>query len=274
MRFESAIMIALTITSLILLPAARITAQGDNRPFHLTNPESRAAVLLLHGLTGSPWEVSRLGEFLHDKGLTVRGIRLPGHGTRVEDLEGVGREHWIAAALEAFDALKETTPRVYVVGLSMGGLLALHLAENRDPAGTVLVAPALKLRERMAILVPIVKFFKRYRERRVEPQYSPFTYEKIPLESVHELLKLSKEVRAGVDKISSPVLIMQSKRDPTVDPDGARELFSRLGVRVKELMWFNSQSHVLITEENPEVDRVLEAIYNFLAKQEANSDGR
>ena len=62
-------------------------------------------VLCIHGFTGTPYEMRFLGESLASRGMTVRGIALPGHATRVEDLEPLGMSEWTAAVAAAFDEM-------------------------------------------------------------------------------------------------------------------------------------------------------------------------
>ena len=258
---------------LILIWPVEAGAQRDSRPFLLMNPKSRSAVLSIHGLRASPWETGRLGEYLNERGFTVYGMRLPGHGTRVEDLAGVTYKEWVSAALKAADSLRERSDRIYLVGVSLGGLIALYIAENRDISGVVAVAPAFKLQSRLTLFVPFVKFFKRYTWRPVRPEHREFYYERIPLSSVHELMKLSKEVQRRADRIRAPVLIMHSVKDPLVSPSGSERFYQGLKVSGKRFVRFDSPVHVLITDENPRVDEALEAIYRFLIEQERRYEG-
>jgi carboxylesterase len=88
-------------------------------------------VVLVHGFTGSPWEVRYLGTQLAACGYTVRAPLLPGHGTSLADLDQTHWEDWAEAVERAVDALRIRCTRVAVVGQSLGGLLALHLASHR-----------------------------------------------------------------------------------------------------------------------------------------------
>lgn len=88
-------------------------------------------MVLLHGFTGTPWEVGYLGVQLGAAGYTVRAPRLPGHGTSLEDLDRTTWLDWTAAAERALDHVAQGCKRVALVGQSLGGLLALHLASRR-----------------------------------------------------------------------------------------------------------------------------------------------
>jgi len=88
-------------------------------------------VLLLHGFSGSPASMKPWAQFLGEKGYAVEVPRLPGHGTRWQDLNKVAWTDWYAEAERALDRLRDTTEAVVVGALSMGGSVALRLAEER-----------------------------------------------------------------------------------------------------------------------------------------------
>ena len=124
----------------------------------LGSASAKSAVLLLHGFTGSPWEVRPLAEALAARGAHVHVPRLPGHGTVPEAMLWAGWREWVDAAEAALRRL-EGHAEVFVGGLSMGALLALILA-GRHPARVsrlVLLAPVLKLQAREATLLRLLR---------------------------------------------------------------------------------------------------------------------
>jgi len=98
---------------------------GPADPFVLG--EGPDACLLLHGLTGSPAEMRPVGEALAAAGFRAVGPLLPGHGTTPEDLDITTRADLVQAAESALLSL-EGARRIFLCGLSVGGLLAIHLA--------------------------------------------------------------------------------------------------------------------------------------------------
>ena len=112
-------------------------------PFH--SDGGPVGVLLCHGFTGSPQSMRPWAERLAAAGLTVSLPRLPGHGTRWEEMNLTRWQDWYAEVDRALTTLLARCERVFVMGLSMGGTLAIRLAEQRpgDVAGLVLVNPSL-----------------------------------------------------------------------------------------------------------------------------------
>jgi carboxylesterase len=113
--------------------------------------------LLVHGFTGTTQSMRPWAEHLADAGLTISAPRLPGHGTRWQDLNATSFADWYGEAERAFDDLRGRCETVFVMGLSMGGTLALRLAELRstEVAGLVVVNASLGTKPRDARLLPL-----------------------------------------------------------------------------------------------------------------------
>src|SRR6058998_3525721 len=95
--------------------------------------------VLCHGLTGMPGSMRPWAEALAAAGMTVRLPRLPGHGTRWQDANKVHWQDWYDELERAFDDVRSRCEQTFVLGLSMGGTLALRLAQQRgdDVTGVV-----------------------------------------------------------------------------------------------------------------------------------------
>src|SRR5206468_213430 len=95
--------------------------------------------LLIHGFTATPDEMRPLGEALAARGFPVRAVRLAGHGTEVADLAGTRWTDWFASVAEGAERLRRDVPVLAVAGMSLGALLALHLAATRPAEVSALV---------------------------------------------------------------------------------------------------------------------------------------
>jgi esterase/lipase len=195
-------------------------------------PEGRTGVLLVHGFTGTPMSMRPWGEHLAAEGFAVRCPLLPGHGTRWQDCNASTHAQWTSAVAEAFDALAAECDRVFVAGLSMGGTLAVRLAETRpdDVAGLVLVNPALLTQRLDAKLLPLLA--------RVTPSWAPIAsdvkkagvtelaYPKLPTRAMMQLRELWAATRADLAKVTVPVIVYRSREDHVVEAVSSQVLLA------------------------------------------------
>lgn len=168
-----------------------------------------------------------LGEALARTGFRVRGLLLPGHGTSVDELERTRWQDWADAVERDVDAMAQRCRRVAVVGQSLGGLLALHLAARRsDLAAVVSLAAPLWLAGMSGHIArwltgPLRNRIRRIpklggadvRDRRVRAE-NP-SYGTIPTRALGELLALMPVVAAALPQVQPPVLVVHARRDHT-----------------------------------------------------------
>ena len=199
------------------------------------------AVLLLHGFTGSPWELRPLGEALAERGLHVRCPRLPGHGTTPEAMLWAGATEWLSAATTALESLRGAK-RVAVIGLSMGALLAMVLAARfrGRVQGLVLLAPALQLKGRDARALKALRWLPGLdvKERWIvkkgtdiedaEVRATAPILPRYPLSRVFDLFELEDLARGVESRITCPSLIIGALHDHVVDTDEVMALQRRL----------------------------------------------
>lgn len=199
------------------------------------------ACLLLHGFTGSPWEVRPLGEALAARGMRVVAPRLPGHGTTPEAMLGVDFRDWQACADEALASLSGHR-RVFVAGLSMGALLALRLAAHQPEAvhALALVAPAVRFRgARMALVrqlcrTPLLEWTTPWVDKGGTDISDPATLAQapvlaaFPVARLRDLCRLQDLALADAPRVRCPVLVATAEQDHVVDPEGGRWLARRM----------------------------------------------
>ncbi len=237
----------------------------ENQPF-LFKPQQppKAAVLLVHGFTATPWEMRLFGAAMAEAGYLAMGICLPGHGTTPADLAKRRYEEWLKEVSRSYRLLTEQHPRVYGVGMSTGSLLLLALAEQQPIAGLALLSPFLRLRHRLAPLVGLLRFFKRYQHREVPADQASHYYTKRPINGIYQIYRLIRRIRVGLSQITAPTLIFSAEGDQTVDAESAHDLFRQLGSRQKRLHQFGPEvSHVLTTRENPRWQETVDQTLRF-----------
>ncbi len=210
-----------------------------------------AGMLLIHGFTGSPTEMRPIGDALADRGVTVAGPLLPGHGTVPEDLARVHWRDWIDAAEEALADLQRRCTSVFVGGLSMGSLLTLHLgAGHPELAGLVCYSPALKLNHPLLRLAPLAtRLAPRWIGGRevalVDPEAAArvWNYGRAPLRGAAQLVPLIAHVRGRLADVRPDVLVIQSHRDPVVHPRSGPLIVAGVGSRDATLRWLHHSGH-------------------------------
>lgn len=195
-------------------------------PFDLVGDDD-VGVVLVHGFTGTPHEVRYLGDQLARAGYTVRAPLLPGHGTTLHDLDRTTWEDWTEHVERAVDALRVRCRRVAVVGQSLGGLIALHLASHRRDLAAVgsLAAPLWLegLSERVSRWTttgPLTRIRTLpklggadVRDRRARAD-NP-SYPAIPTRALGQLLAFMKLAHAALPEITQPVLVLHARQDHT-----------------------------------------------------------
>jgi carboxylesterase len=198
-------------------------------PFAVDGGE--VGVVLSHGFTGSPQSIRPWAEHLAAAGLTVRLPRLPGHGTRWQDLNDTRWPDWYGEVERAFDDLRGRCRQVFGMGLSMGGTLVTRLAEQRpgEVAGLVLVNPSLgserkDVKYALPLLHRVVPSLAGIGSDIRKPGVTELAYGRTPLRAMHSVSRLWPLVVADLGLVTAPVLLYRSRIDHIVEPMSGRLL--------------------------------------------------
>jgi len=244
------------------------------RPAFLKHENEIAGVLLIHGYMAAPEEMKVFAHYLHEKGFTVYVPRLKGHGTAPEDLARSKYDQWIESVEEAFVVLRHSCKKIIVGGFSTGAGLALELSTRvEDIQAVFAVAPPMRLQDFGSLFVPALDTWnamikkihlgtiaKEFIEN--NPENPHINYMRNPIAGIHQLEKLMEQLEPKLKTITKPTLVVQSRKDPVVNPDGTLKLFKRIGSEIKEYYIFDYQRHGILIGE--EVKRVYKAIENFI----------
>jgi len=227
-------------------------------------------VLLIHGFTGSPPEMRLVGDYLHQRGYTVSGPLLPGHGTTMDDMNRHKWTEWTECVEDALIDLRTRCETVFVAGLSMGSVLTLYLAAHYPRlSGAILYAPATWVANRLIYLAPVMKYLIRQRPKSDDSDLTDpeadlrlWSYEEYPVFAAHEFLKLTRYVRRALPKIACPLLVIHSTLDTAIHPDSARRTYERAGSADKELVTLHNSGHCITVDS--EWESVAEKTYEFI----------
>ncbi len=210
----------------------------------------RTGVLLSHGFTGSPASMTPWARDLAERGHSVRVPRLPGHGTTWKDMNTTRWDDWYGELDRALTELRGRCDHVVVAGLSMGGCLALRLAEQRpaDVDALVLVNPAVNVKRFDVKLVPalqwVVPSMPGIGNDIKKPGQDEVGYDRTPLKALASQLIMWKDVRASLASVTQPLLLFRSADDHVVDETSATIILDGVSSVVKEFVPLADSYHV------------------------------
>jgi carboxylesterase len=247
-------------------------------PFFFPGKTGKPGCLLTHGFTGAPKEMRWMGEYLNrEYGCTCLGIRLAGHATRPEDMIRSRYTDWMASVEDGYHLLNGTTQKIFLLGLSMGGILSLLMSTKLDVAGVVAMSTPYKLpddpRLRYIKLIAFLKPFMPKNKKDAPPDTGWFdkgsfdqhvSYPQNPVRSIAELVTLQAEMRAALPKVKVPVLLVHSRNDDYVIKDSMQRIYDDLGTSDKTMLWVEGSGHV-VTEE-PQRGVVFKAAADFIRR--------
>ena len=247
----------------ILIPTAE--------PFFF--PGGPNGCLLIHGFTGTPKEMRGLGEYLAEQGHTVFGARLFAHATRPEDMIRSRWRDWVANVEDGWHILSGCTERVFVIGLSMGGILALLSASYQPVAGVVAMSTPHHLpKDPRLPFIKQIGHFKRFLAKGAPNWYDHEAYREHvsypadPTRAYAEVRDLLVEMRAGLPRVNAPALLIYSRNDPTVQASDGHmdQIYNKLGSRDKRTLWVEISGHVITRDAARQT--VYKAVADFVSQ--------
>ena len=194
----------------------------------------RVGVLLSHGFTGSPRSIRPWGEHLGALGYGVAVPRLPGHATTWQDLNTHRFDDWYGEIARVFDRLCLDHDAVVVGGLSMGGALALRLAEEHPErvSGLAMVNPAISTKRLDVKLLPVLKHvvpsFPGIADDIKKQGVQEGGYVRTPLKAIHSFMQAWPTLISDLSRVTCPVLLFRSTEDHVVDAGSRQIILDRI----------------------------------------------
>lgn len=258
----------------------------EHQPFRQAG--GPAAAFFIHGFMGTPAEMRPLANRLHAAGWTTQGILLPGFGPDIVRLSAMRRSDWVSDALTAWRRFRQQHAHAVLVGYSMGGAVALHLASMLPADQVVLLAPFWSLGGWVTnLLLPPLKHVVRDvapllavtangpAERAQLQEWFPGIdlddpvvkaelrkQLRLPTAVVDEVRQLGLEAHRRARKVKASTLVIQGRNDLLVRPSATRALLPRLGgpLRYVEV----GDDHNFVRLNGPAADEVADTIVQFL----------
>jgi carboxylesterase len=230
-------------------------------------------VLLLHGFGDTPQTLSQLARTLKRAGYSVFVPLLPGHGRNMDAFIRSRAEEWIEAARSSLSELRGESEGVSVVGLSMGGALAVILAADaRDISALILIAPYLGM-PRLLHVAAVTHWLwgalaGELNGRSPLSIHDPIEREKnlaygaVTGRGLFELSKVMSRARNALPDVTAPTLIVQSREDPRISPQVAQSALEKLGAKEKRLVWTEGAGHIITVDYGRE--RVFSEVEKWL----------
>ncbi|GLU46069.1 alpha/beta hydrolase [Nocardiopsis ansamitocini] len=237
----------------------------------------RVGVVLCHGFTGSPQSMRPWADRLVAAGCTVDLPLLPGHGTNWRDMRSTTSDDWLAAADEAFVRVRAECDDVFTMGLSMGGCLALRLAQlhENDIRGVVVVNPSIAVEEPLLhighavkFLVPSVKGLTNDIKR---PGMSETGYDRVPTAAAATLPRLWRATRNGLPTMTAPILAYRSPQDHVIGPQSLRILTSKAVASAVTVRSLDDSYHVATLDND--ADAIFDGSLAFVREHSRRGEG-
>lgn len=248
------------------------TIVPGSEPFFF--PGGTSGCLLLHGFTSTPEEIRWLGQDLANRGYTVLGARLAGHGTDPRDLARTRFGDWLVSVEEGLALLRGAADRVFIAGQSMGGMLALLAAAEYPLDGAVAMAVPFSVADDRPLLLMRLLSWLRPMVRKEGVEFDPElgarrekeypAYAVYPSRIYSEIARLRQEMAAALPRIQVPVLLLQSRDDALIPPDSMERIYDALGTADKEKVWLKGLGHGMVRDPQRQV--VFDAVAGFLER--------
>lgn len=246
----------------------------------------KRAVLLFHGMTGSPFEMKKMGRALYDADFDVFCYCLPGHGTSPINIKTVRWEDWYSDSTMHYRELTQKYDEVFLGGLCMGAVLALTIAsEYREVKGIISLSTTLFL-DGWTIpwynffmplgLHTILRYYYSFPEREPYGLKNEALRKKIaalqkrntealdnyPMSCIYELLKLSRFAQKNMFKVKAPVLLMHAKEDDLTSTKGSVFVYKNVSSSIRKYIELEDSYHLVVMDN--ERDFVFNTSIEFL----------
>ncbi len=247
-------------------------------PFFFPGDPGQPGCLLIHGFTGTPIEMRWMGEYLSQQGFPNLGVRLAGHATRLKDMVRSRYTDWMLSVEDGYHFLRGMTNRIYLMGLSMGGMLSLFMSTRLEVAGVAAMSTPYRLPKDypvwlLRLFSKIIAYQPKAKEDAGESWFDKdayaehISYPQNPVCSGAELQLLIKEMCAALPEVNMPVLLIHSKNDTYVHPENMEQIYAELGTSDKTKLYVTEAGHVITRDAAR--DQVFEAAKEFIQRIEA-----
>ena len=238
---------------------------------HEFNKGCKRGVYLIHGFTSSTYELLDLAKFLSENGFYIRLDNLPGHGTTVDDCNNTKYTEWIEHVEKGVAKVASECNEVHVISISMGAVLALHLATLFPLTSMVEAAVVFQFKNEfnVRVLVPLLSWLITKKDKYTQYRYDGgkklkyFGYSEYPMKALNEMRKLTNDIRPQLSKVKCPIMLLHTKNDLTSTIDNYHIVKDSISSEKQTNLILEKSTHNLFSE-GPEQAFIFENVLSFL----------
>ena len=235
------------------------------------NKESRDGVYIIHGFTNTTYEVKELAIYLSEQGFYTRADNLPGHGTTPEDCNRCRYSDWIEFVVQGIAEMSSLCDNIYVIGISMGSVLALQASSIFPLNAAVFASTVLQFRNKLDVhlLTPLFHRLHPYSPKQklfpkeIRDTIPYFGYDVWPLTALNEMRKLTNNVRKVLPTIKCPALVIHSEIDYLSPQSNISLVYDTISSEYKKKLIVEKAGHNLFAP-NPDQKKIFQNISSFL----------
>ena len=234
------------------------------KPF--TIEAGNRAVLLLHGFTGNPNDVKRLGRYLAERNYTVHAPLYKGHGLDPFTLIHSNPHEWWESVLEGYDVLREKGySEIAVAGVSLGGVFSLKLALERPTKAIVTMSAPAIAKSPDSLQSRIVDYAINY--KKLSGKYNEETdtrqavSELVKMPALQELQHIINDTSERLNTLEIPIHVLRGLEDDEYYCESADLIYSSVSSRIRSVKTFVNSGHILTLGKEKEL--VFEEVYRF-----------
>ena len=240
---------------------------------YVFNENSKNGIYIIHGFTSTTYEVKDLAKYLSNYDYYVKAKNLPGHGTSIDDCNNTKYTEWLSHVEKDVADMASDCDEIHVVGISMGGVLALHLASLFPLSSVTAAATVFKFKNEFNArvltpllnwLIPTINKSSLYKDG---GKLKFHGYSSYPMKALNQMRKLTNVVRPNLKKINCPILLIHTKLDLTCIIDNLEIIKNEISsIKIKELILEESTHNLFV--KGPEQDIIFKNIQNFIKEKE------
>jgi carboxylesterase len=232
----------------------------EARPFYYR--KGNRGIFFVHGFTDSLCRVNGFAKYLASHGISTKGVLLPGHGGSWEDLAETTPREWYRSVEEGILAMSKEVKELYVVGISLGGNLALKCAAAHPDKikGVVTIEAPMQIKNQYITRAAIPfaqlmgfkywnkQYLKKVRHPEKEIVFDQGVLDKMPLNNIAQVIDFLENRQGFLKKVKCDVLIIQSEKSSLLTKDSAQRIYDAIKSPRKEIYLMENVYHAFLSE--------------------------